>query len=555
MRIKNKIITLAILPLVLAVLVINLSVYFASYAQLSEQQATLRKDLLAAKKAELSKYLHLAETSISKLYAQPDTPDVREQVKRVLRDLRYDADGYFFVYDFKGINQVLGPKPELEGKDLSGLKDETGNYFVQNIIAAARSGEGYVQYLWPKPSIQKTVAKLSFSMVLDKYQWIVGTGFYIDDVDQQLAQEYAKGQVRVSQSIQRNLWVSLLVLLVTIVTTHWVSNRITRPLEAVAAALNDIAHGEGDLTQRLQVVSQDEVGLVSRAFNQFITQIQSLVSEVGATSAQVFAASDRLQALSGQFSQQMQGHRKETDMVVTAVTEMSSTAHEVASSAANAANSTTVAAQEAVQAHQVVDVASRSINALVGEVDQASHVIAELAQETAKIGSVVEVIRGIAEQTNLLALNAAIEAARAGEQGRGFAVVADEVRSLAGRTQQSTHQINDMLQRLQNGVKEAVAVMETSQERSQQAISETAKIASSLDSMSLSVSSINDMNMQIATAAEEQNAVSEEINRNLVAIQHIVEELSQAADESALTTQAVVATGQQLKALVSRFRV
>ncbi|MGL4204583.1 MAG: methyl-accepting chemotaxis protein [Aeromonadaceae bacterium] len=555
MKIKNKIITLAILPLVLAVLVINLSVYFASQTQLSEQQAALRDDLMAAKKAELSQFLQLAETSITKLYAQPDTPAVREQVKNVLRDLRYGSDGYFFVYDFNGVNQVLGTKPELEGKDLSGLKDETGTYFIQNIIAAARSGEGFVQYLWPKPSIQKSVAKLSFSKVLDKYQWVLGTGFYIDDVEQQLAQEYAKGKEQIAHSIQRNIWVSLLVLLVTVGATSWVSNRITRPLEAVAAALNDIAHGEGDLTQRLQVVSQDEVGLVSRAFNQFITQIQSLVREVGATSAQVFAASDRLQDLAGQFSQQMQGHRRETDMVVTAVTEMSSTAHEVASSAANAANSTSVAAQEAAQAHQVVDVASRSINALVGEVDQASHVIAELAQETAKIGSVVEVIRGIAEQTNLLALNAAIEAARAGEQGRGFAVVADEVRSLAGRTQQSTHQINDMLQRLQNGVKEAVAVMDTSQERSQQAISETAKIATSLDSMALSVSSINDMNMQIATAAEEQNAVSEEINRNLVAIQHIVEGLSLAAEESARTTQDVVATGQQLKSLVSRFRV
>ena len=202
----------------------------------------------------------------------------------------------------------------------------------------------------------------------------------------------------------------------------------------------------------------------------------------------------------------------------------------------------------------MVEVASQSINSLVGEVEQASLVIGQLAQETAKIGSVVEVIRGIAEQANLLALNAAIEAARAGEQGRGFAVVADEVRSLAGRTQQSTHEINDMLQRLQTGVKEAVAVMASSLERSQHTISETSKIASSLDGMAQAVCTINDMNMHIATAAEEQNAVSEEINRNLVAIQQIVEQLNLATDESDETTRHVATTGQQLKDLVSRFR-
>ena len=244
----------------------------------------------------------------------------------------------------------------------------------------------------------------------------------------------------------------------------------------------------------------------------------------------------------------------ETEQVVTAVTEMSSTAQEVASSAANAATATSAASHEAADARGVVATATRSINDLVGEVDQASQVIAQLEQETSKIGSVVEVIRGIAEQTNLLALNAAIEAARAGEQGRGFAVVADEVRSLAGRTQQSTLEINSMLQRLQAGVAQAVQVMDTSQARSQQTVQETGKIAHSLDGVASAVDTINDMNLQIATAAEEQNAVSEEINRNLVAIQHIVEQLALAAEDSERSTRDLADTGHQLNDLVSRFR-
>ncbi len=554
MKIKNKITLLAILPLIFAVAVINLSIYLESRSQLASKLDALHGQLLNEKRVELGKYMKMAETAITKVYAGEDTPENREKVKAILRDLRYDADGYFFVYDYKGINQVLGPKPELEGKDLSMLKDSNGIFFVQKIIASARGDDGYVSYLFNKPSVNKAVPKLSYSKALDKYQWIMGTGFYIDDIDNKVAEQKSIWQQEMRSEIRFNLLVSLVLLVITIAITRWVTARITLSLEAVVDMLSDIANGQGDLTRRLPVNTHDEVGAVSKEFNQFVEQIQSLVQEVASSSHQVFEASDKLKSLSSHFTEQMHDHSKETDMVVTAVTEMSSTAQEVAASAANAANATSAASLEAQQAREVVVVASQSINNLVNDVEQASLVIGQLAQETAKIGSVVEVIRGIAEQTNLLALNAAIEAARAGEQGRGFAVVADEVRSLAGRTQQSTHEINDMLQRLQSGVKEAVEVMASSQERSQHTITETSKIATSLDSMAEAVCTINDMNMHIATAAEEQNAVSEEINRNLVAIQQIVEQLNRATDESDETTQHVVATGQQLKELVSRFR-
>jgi methyl-accepting chemotaxis protein len=554
MKIKTKIVSLAAIPLILVVLIMNLTSYFSGQAQLEEKQALLAKGLMTEKQQLLAKYLALAESSIAKVYNAEDTPGNRELVKTILRDLRYDTDGYFFVYDFNGVNQVLGPKPELEGKDLSNLKDADGKLFIQGIISAARSGSGYTQYQWDKPSVKKAVAKLSMSKTLDKYNWVVGTGFYIDDIQIELSSQKAIAENDLRTNIRRNLLISFLVLLFTTGMTAIIGNRISQPLEAVVSALNDIANGEGDLTRRLHSSSRDEVGQLSHAFNQFVERVQGVVSQVGTTSLRVFEVSERLKTSSSQFIQQMQGHRRETEQVVTAVTEMSSTAQEVASSAAHAATATSSASHEAEAARGVVATASRSINELVGEVDQASRVIEQLAQETSKIGSVVEVIRSIAEQTNLLALNAAIEAARAGEQGRGFAVVADEVRSLAGRTQQSTLEINNMLQRLLAGVSEAVQVMTSSQEHSKRTVQETAKIAHSLDGMVSAVDTINDMNLQIATAAEEQNAVSEEINRNLVAIQHIVEQLSQAAEESELTTRDLVDTGHHLKDLVTQFR-
>ena len=554
MKIKTKIVNLAAIPLILVVCIMNASSYWTGLSLLEQEQAQMEKDLLQGRQQLLDQYLKLAQSAIAKTYAAEDTPANREAVKSILRDLRYAEDGYFFVYDFNGVNQVLGPKPEMEGKDLSGLKDADGKPFIKNIIEAARSGDGFTQYLWDKPSVKKAVEKLSLSRTLDKYQWIIGTGFYIDDIETELAAQRSAAESGLHAELQQNLIISCIMLLVTIALTAWIGNRISHPLEEVVDALNDIASGEGDLTRRLKSNGDDEVGRLSRAFNQFVGQIQDVVSQVGGTSQHVFELADRLKTASGQFIDQMQGHRRETEQVVTAVTEMSSTAQEVASSAANAATATSAASHEAADAQGVVATATRSINDLVGEVDQASQVIGQLEQETSKIGSVVEVIRGIAEQTNLLALNAAIEAARAGEQGRGFAVVADEVRSLAGRTQQSTLEINSMLQRLQAGVAQAVQVMDTSQERSQQTVQETSKIAHSLDGVATAVDTINEMNLQIATAAEEQNAVSEEINRNLVAIQHIVEQLALAAEDSERSTRDLADTGHQLNDLVSRFR-
>ena len=554
MKIKTKIVNLAAIPLILVVCIMNASSYWTGLGLLEQEQAQMEKDLLQGRQQLLDQYLKLAQSAIAKTYAAEDTPANREAVKSILRDLRYAEDGYFFVYDFNGVNQVLGPKPEMEGKDLSGLKDADGKPFIKNIIEAARSGDGFTQYLWDKPSVKKAVEKLSLSRTLDKYQWVLGTGFYIDDIETELAAQRSAAESGLHAELQQNLIISCIMLLVTIALTAWIGNRISHPLEEVVDALNDIASGEGDLTRRLKSNGDDEVGRLSRAFNQFVGQIQDVVSQVGGTSQHVFELADRLKTASGQFIDQMQGHRRETEQVVTAVTEMSSTAQEVASSAANAATATSAASHEAADAQGVVATATRSINDLVGEVDQASQVIGQLEQETSKIGSVVEVIRGIAEQTNLLALNAAIEAARAGEQGRGFAVVADEVRSLAGRTQQSTLEINSMLQRLQAGVAQAVQVMDTSQERSQQTVQETSKIAHSLDGVATAVDTINEMNLQIATAAEEQNAVSEEINRNLVAIQHIVEQLALAAEDSERSTRDLADTGHQLNDLVSRFR-
>ncbi|HHQ4602404.1 TPA: methyl-accepting chemotaxis protein [Aeromonas veronii] len=554
MTLKQKILLLGAVPVLLMALVVNLSNYMVSKRDLESDLVVARENAIKERKALLSSYIMMAKTAVDAVYSLPDSPENRQKVKELLRPLRYSSDGYFFVYDFEGNTILLPVRTELEGKNRWNDKDAKGKLLIQEILKSARQGDGFTEYWTAKPSIGRDAPKLAFTLVLDKYQWAIGTGFYIDDIDNELAALRAERESNMHASLQSSVLVILLILGITLAATVIVGNRVTKPLADAVLALNDIANGDGDLTQRLKVQSQDEIGQLASAFNRFVERIQSVVSQVGETSNHLFSAVDKLHHLSEHYDHQMQGHSRETDQVVTAVTEMSSTAQEVAASASNAATATSDAARESDAARGVVSGAINSINRLVGEVHTASGVIEQLAQETAKIGSVVEVIRGIAEQTNLLALNAAIEAARAGEQGRGFAVVADEVRSLAGRTQQSTKEINEMLQRLQGGVKQAVEVMQASEDRSQETVQEASHIASSLDSMVMAVSTINDMNIQIATAAEEQHAVSEEINKNLVAIQQIVSELTSAAVESNSTTRALANTGDKLRKLVSQFR-
>ncbi|MFM5810505.1 methyl-accepting chemotaxis protein [Aeromonas veronii] len=554
MTLKQKILLLGAVPVLLMALVVNLSNYMVSKSDLESDLVVARENAIKERKALLSSYIMMAKTAVDAVYSLPDSPENRQKVKELLRPLRYSSDGYFFVYDFEGNTILLPVRTELEGKNRWNDKDAKGKLLIQEILKSARQGDGFTEYWTAKPSIGRDAPKLAFTLVLDKYQWAIGTGFYIDDIDNELAALRAERESNMHASLQSSVLVILLILGITLAATVVVGNRVTKPLADAVLALNDIANGDGDLTQRLKVQSQDEIGQLASAFNRFVERIQSVVSQVGETSNHLFSAVDKLHHLSEHYDHQMQGHSRETDQVVTAVTEMSSTAQEVAASASNAATATSDAARESDAARGVVSGAINSINRLVGEVHTASGVIEQLAQETAKIGSVVEVIRGIAEQTNLLALNAAIEAARAGEQGRGFAVVADEVRSLAGRTQQSTKEINEMLQRLQGGVKQAVEVMQASEDRSQETVQEASHIASSLDSMVMAVSTINDMNIQIATAAEEQHAVSEEINKNLVAIQQIVSELTSAAVESNSTTRDLASTGDKLRKLVSQFR-
>jgi len=329
---------------------------------------------------------------------------------------------------------------------------------------------------------------------------------------------------------------------------------VLRPMRRLLDRVQQIAEGDGDLRARLDVRSNDELGQLGNAFNLFLDKLQPLIAEVGRVTSEVDTAARSMAGLAATNDQLISSEHAAVDQVSTAATEMSAAVHEVALNAQNASDAALQAERQSREGAAVVSGTVQSIRQLAQEVENASQAIEALAEETSSIGAVLEVIRGIAEQTNLLALNAAIEAARAGEQGRGFAVVADEVRALAARTQESTKDIQVRIERLQGGVGKAVQAMHAGSSRAQDSVERVAGVNQVLGGMTLSVQRINDMAAQIATACEEQSSVTEEIARNITDIRDLSSDAAANATQSKQASQQLSSLSQRLAALMERFR-
>ena len=482
--------------------------------------------------------------------AQKGEFTIQEAQKRALMrisSLRYKNGDYIWVNDMQPKMLMHPIKPELDGKDLSDNKDPNGKkLFVEMVNVCRDKGEGFVDYMWSKPGETKPAPKVSFVKLYKPWGWILGSGIYIDDITVDMAS--VRNRVLIATGIG-SLVIVFIVFLVSII--------ITRPLKAGVIFADRMA--EGDFTVAdLDIKSKDEAGMLAAALNTTKNKLSHLLNtamgSITGTANQVASASEQLSATVHQMTRRLDEQSNKSSQVATAATEMSQTVVDIAKNASNIASSSVDTLKIAQIGEKIVCDTVNEVQVISNTVAESSQLIKTLGERSQQIFEIVDVIKDIADQTNLLALNAAIEAARAGEQGRGFAVVADEVRKLAEKTSKATAEVGEMIGAIQSETGRAVTAMAESQTRVEKGVALSSDAGSALRKILDSVQGLQSMVQQIASATEQMSTVSESISVDIEVIASVSKETNTSAIEIETASNNLARLSADLQEVTRKFK-
>jgi methyl-accepting chemotaxis protein len=510
----------------------------------------LNRHYEALKQKSYDENQHLVEVVHTLLGSFAKREDVDEATAKQLaleavKALRYDGNNYFWIQDETPAMVMHPMKPALDGKDLRTFKDGNGKaFFIEMAQKVKAKGEGFVDYVWPLPGEEAPTDKISYVKAFKPWGWTVGSGIYLTNLEE----EYAH---------LRNVIVVFCVVSVVLVILliYVIGGSIVKPVQEVSERMKDISQGEGDLTRSLPETGQDEVTRLARYFNEYTEKMRQSLLGIRENINSLTQQAELVETSSKNSNAQAQTQNENMLQVAAAMEEMTTQINEVSNNADSAEKGTSSARSNVQHGTSVVDSTVQDIRSLTSDIESVSNVVTELAAQTDSIGAVLDVIRGIAEQTNLLALNAAIEAARAGEQGRGFAVVADEVRTLASRTGQSTDEIQAMIEKLQSNAKNAVDAVKVSQAASSKTVDNAIQANQNLQEADRLMTEIADKSSEIARATEQQAEAATEANMRINALSGAADSSLRTADELAAASQALRSSCLAIMEIANRFKL